>query len=866
MADIDRSRLKSIWELCVIHETVKISHTRGGILCGLDQGNDKKRSPVSRIEKMLQDSPFFADALIEKVVDEIHALHVNPEKDFGRVTIARNIWGISFNKCVLRAKSHYPDIFKNFLATLNDYGLDTLLGLGQDDDAAGDNFILTTILLHHMCSSPRWGRAFSDLDVATSYLDNTELCNVYRGVDIHGFPLGTLAAWYGIPITNIRVLALPSKLYEAPYFTVPFKRNPPSLPKTESIAAAYLTIFDPETSLAEGDSPLLPLTSREKGYDSVGTARVQARGQGLKDFLIPEKKIALGTALARLMSDPMFLVLPSKVEMAPDKNIPIPFIYRFWDVPIAENLFRILDKHIGNVLHFWDNLETNITDIAEGETTKKYSRIASSLKKKTLSSFLNPDANEFDMLVDKMPFDTNRSLGMKALMNLCRNIWSKKTWLAQRVPFQNGTTVCEVPVFKLHFSLSPLIPAMLSPKEWETYMSLNGGNFLITRKKWDNQSAYPQYSWCSRCKDLVKQRFRLKDYFIQDEMSKEFFYQSHAEETASSITINDFQRLKEICDDKALISLLEVNFGRLGHRLELPEAYPTWRERHKSPLQEVIERLQKSPPNISRLKGKKGQFTDLRESDLAAGLTYKWFKPYNATKGDMLPPPDLPESSVRISNDTYEFMTAPILSVDKGPSRTIEISTFDLFLGRLSLFTKMIVYNYEKYLAYNEYSNFNILPLKDLIRSDRYWDLPVDKVLHGDPLVRRSARDKRYLDISYCVFDRMLEILMDIAFELGKVYRISEPRNSDVMQLMSELKDLGHLLFIQSAPKGEKYLKTIAGTLYSTTSRKRAARLAYPRLEESLMVHLGIRGGYHKDSLDIDVFDDYLDKSIGLEL
>lgn len=815
----------SVWKARANYSPPNIAALSNGLLGNFDVLDDRDHpgKTVAIVEQALEESALYADAILENVVRDMQVKSaegmVKTQKQ-GRklakkyLVITPESIGTSFNKSVAGVQAAHPDLFTKFRGVFDKY--DQISPLFYDNDSRGNtppmkDFLLCLVLLHRMCSSPKWERAFMIRGVAESYLDLGDLLTSNNPADVRALTLGGCAATYGIPLPNRRLLMLPAYLLVSPYF----KRDPIHLGQEfiDNVASMYLSLYK---GIASYD-----------GMQSQQRAKIKRIKNSLDSLLrgSPDR-------LAKMLTSPAFLTMPSS---SPNDiySSPFPPKYVFGHasgstpLPIVHKLYEILNLSIEHFLSKWDpsSLSPHLkAPESEEEHKKRRQALGVTKGEKMMNLRYLLDSDDFHGLESYPPNvdpDGNRINFMHHLVSICRQAWKERDrydWLGQEVMI---SSYGKVPLFKLLFNRSPQIPLLLSRDEWDKYMTSDKGNFLIVGKT---------FSMESEGRPLMIHRLREEDFFLRNEITQSTFLDHNIHEVATTIRIETFMSMQSKRDTFFLARMLSAGHGYLGERLgniNDPDVMSIWRQTGQTPLEIILARLREDPPLIE--DAQHGRENDISWCNFGRGLSQGWFG---------LGRKDTNVGNVRISNDTFDLMTSPIGYVNLGDSgERLYFSLFDIVLGRATR------------CSLNK--NFdNLQVLKELISADRFWDIPIDPNIHLGSPVQTSINEKRLIEGPYKVFDRLIEMLLAMAMKGRTILRIP-----DRAALIQQLKGMGDELFVQLASKGQEYLETAASKFFATKSRQEAIDMVFPAFRSRLKVHTGLdmASPYGQE---FDVFDE----------
>lgn len=814
------------------------------------------------------------------------------------VVITSESVGTSFNKSVADVKLAHPDPFRAIEDVFAKYDRgEGLLGefnyimtnyrktLSPSNLYLGD-FLLYLVLLKRMYLSPKWEKAFMIRGVAESYLDlqetgeslialNTlpsiisnfcpeleELAIIapkwrkFKSSPIQGVTLGSFAAISGIPLPNKRLLMLPAQLPADPYF----KKNPRYNGKgfADNIAAIYLLSLTGLTQKIHALSQIShygSATSSAVKYfqDSLQSSPLTMRVKASLDSL----RKGAPDELAKMLTSPVYLTMPNVApnDIYDDITSNAQKYAERYDgreevsEPMVHELYSTLREMIMGFLKKWKSFNTRQENL---EAYEKRCQILGVPKEEgeviNLRPLLEKDGFEgLESFPDDLGIGGELSIDyLHYLLSIGRLAWKereKSDWLDEKITVMTFRRRKEIPLFKFLFYHSPQIPYMLRREEWDKYMKTNDGNFFIVNKR--NEMG-TNAEW----EAVLTQRFREEDFLLHE--GNKTFLARNIREIVSAINVKTFMSLQNKLDTFWLAEALSARIGTLGQRIEdadNPDVLSIWKEKGQSPLEIVLSRLREDPPLISEMKHM--DEGDIIFSNFALGLLGRWFDP----RGSYL------KDNVKIDNDAFDVMTAPIgFGTPKGPKEEeysslqghsseekVYFSLFDIVLGRASRFGS----------ALKQFDNPQVLV--DLIKADRYWDIPINPLIHLKPVIPKTANEKRFIESPYSVFDRLLEMLIAAAMTGRNILRGNLYNNpSSTKNFYTQFNAIEDVLITKLYAKGPQYLNTATGKFFSTKTRREAIGIMFPGFESKVKVRAGLEssmGGPAEDEDGMDVFD-----------
>lgn len=782
-----------------------------------------------QVEAALKEASSSADAILEKTLAEAARVSAEALDDARRngwryaqnhIVISRNMAGANFARCLTRVRKANPKLFGELSSVFEKRGLGDITRCSAEEGAAPTvprTTVLAMVFLHRMCSEKTWEREFMRPGVAASYIDLGCWGAPDSDVRMRGITLASLAAWYGIPLPNAELLTLPAFL-STPYFTKTPLSVKGALDYYSSVASIYLTLF------AGTGNPCYEAFAREflpQMFRLSEAVKSISRGE-------PDR-------LARMLASPGFLMLPDRVR-ADVEGSPLPVTFSSRTEPMAKILFSSLRSGLVAYFDSWGapakpTDERPVFQPCESfeENIRRREACGFSTTGGTMRSLLESgDTSVIEGYPQSLRHKDGTLSRLRGLAAICSHAWKsreKTDWLG--LPVKYGAEVGHrnrVPFFSLLFHCSPTVPELLDRDEWDPYLRQNGdyGSCLMTEKRWKcrrgGSGMENNRMWVDQPDpNLIRSHFREDDFFITGSVGKTFF-DANVTEVLANIRLDMLMSMQAKSDTERLVRWMRASSGMLISSLEDPkdpDVVDWWRRTGRSPLRDLVDRLHTDPPRMrddempGELRGFIEGFSDLfRYADRnrrALGLS-----------------PGEP-SVARCTDADMRFMTRPLVFWNgKGKN---SLSIFDILLRYVSL-----------NIAESRYHNSSApTPLvRALLRSPAYWDIPVDEEIHGPKVKRPSVNERRLLDIPYCVFDRLLEILVKVALDIGVIDRWGKRISRSGPSVLDRSDEEA---FIKSlAERGQRYVDTATNVLYATSARKSASDLLLPRYRERFKV------------------------------
>lgn len=705
-----------------------------------DNDDDTKESPGTLIDGEFRNKQQPAiDNLLRLVLQEIQYHSKDTES-------------VSFLKCLAKVRQKYPSSFQDVIDWIAHIPGNAISGAICEE-------VIGIILVHRLCSTVAWEKAFMLSEVAKAHLDlgslSGGLLRTRQNYSKAGkVTLAALGAMYAVPLPNRELLTMPVFADTAQTFSA----------TRSNVAGMYPNLFWPLCLSASRNDIQVPQIVIDRL-----TSAVKSLGPGNSP-----------TRLAKMLTDPAFLALPTK------------------PAPEDRDLYLCTVALVG---------EQMLNDL--------YGVLAEDLPIREVRLFLESRHQLPEEFFQRIK--NNRRILFQSLSTFCIEGW-KKDWIKNNIPLYLNGRERNIPIFKLLLYHSPLIPALFSRDEWDRYMTSREGNSLIVNKDWDIYSSFSgRYGSAHALKRLVETHFRPDDYFIRDEINGDSFLEKNLKESVESMSPDTFLSVQRRCEDPSLvIRMLSQDGGRKC--VALGQAFSS--RENKSYLRMVLEELQKSPPDISRMQRDISFVPDAFDlchgEGIVQGIRDVLF---GNEKTDLV-----------VNDKTFGFMTAPIMHFGDIPGeKSLGISIFDIFLAQLPDLVGQIGNR-------GLYGKSTVKFLGDLMMASRYWDIPVDPFLHGNSHIRKATREKKDQEDTYCVFDRLLEILVKVSMKVRTTVK-SGKTSHGLTPGGESLQALEAPFFDMVASKGERYLNSMVRKFYSTQTRKEAIALIFPSLSLRTNVH-----------------------------
>lgn len=448
---------------------------------------------------------------------------------------SKEIESASFLKCLAKVRRESPSSFQNVANWITQIFRDVAPGTICEE-------VIGLILVHRLCSTIKWERAFMLNGIAKAHLDLGALfgepISKQNYLKVGKVTLGALGAMYAVPLPNKQLLTMP-------VFADTAQVGAAQL----SVAGMYPNLFWP-LRLPKSHGSQTPQIVRD---------RLTAAAESLRPGKTP-------TRLAKMLTDPAFLSLTTKPAPG-DRDL---------------RVVTLVGEQMLNDLHRVLVMDFKVKDVRS---------VLESRYQYQLSEEIFQD------------IENNRRPLLQSLSTFCIEGW-KKEWIKNNIPLYLNGRERNIPIFKLFLYHSPLIPAMFSRDEWDRYMTSQEGNSLIVNKDWNLYSSFPGEDGSIHIsKGLVETHFRPDDYLIRDEINGDSFLEKNLKESVESMSPDTFLSVQKRCKDPLLvIRMLSQDGGQacitLGHTYDLKE--------NKSYLRKALEELQKNPPDISKVRESSG--------------------------------------------------------------------------------------------------------------------------------------------------------------------------------------------------------------------------------------------------------------------
>lgn len=420
-----------------------------------------------------------------------------------------NLAAVSFSRCVWAVMKRDPHLQELAMQHISDPLLSSIC-LPTPKDQITQMF-LPVVLLHYMCINPKYEKIFMDLRIASSFLD---LQSAYRVATNHakrlldyvpGVTLAGIAAQYGIPLPNRKILSLPAWFFprhthSSRWEELSSHENYAQGP--HSVASQYIRFL-----LFYGDSENKTDSTEMFGsYSPIKHDRIfRYRAEKTVRAIVSRRQKE--DRLARMLTNPAFAAMPMTAPLgsgfAPGEY---PLYFReVAPAPMASLLFTCAvdiyhhltahNKPKQGPLNFNDNPESVFRDIPREDP------------------------------------------GIQCLYATCRSLWEiREKWLsrAMRVKYISVGAFGEekmenIPMFLLCYNSSSIIPGMLKRDEWDSYINFENHihRELFVSPQWGQahpssgkNSLIELYPGAFESVNLHKTHFRKSDYMIRGGRTK----------------------------------------------------------------------------------------------------------------------------------------------------------------------------------------------------------------------------------------------------------------------------------------------------------------------------------------------------------